>query len=106
MGFMNYGGSQEYEFEDRTLAHLKIVITMKFQRQESFLISWVNPPERGSGRVSVWLSPSIPLSFRFSGSRAPQLSKEWLDVLIDSSHSPRGLLVISEQDAEKARSSR
>lgn len=101
MGFLIYSGAQEYEFEDRTLAHLKAAITFKLRHQESFLLSWVNPPERGSGRVSLWLAPSIPLAFRFSGSRAPSLNKNWLSVLNELSNTPRGLVVVSEEEAEK-----
>ncbi|MBO1902413.1 hypothetical protein J4H92_10685 [Leucobacter weissii] len=101
MGFLNYGGSQEYEFEDRTLAHLKIAITIKLRRQESFLMSWVNPAERGGGRVSIWLAPSIPLTFRFAGSRTPKLDKSWLAVLAELANTPRGLIVVSEQEAQK-----
>ncbi|WP_449278839.1 DUF7882 family protein [Leucobacter sp. GX24907] len=101
MGFLIYGGTQEYEFEDRTLAHLKAAITIKLRRQESFLMSWVNPPEKGAGRLSVWLTPNVPLIFRFSGSRSPQLSKVWLAVLNDLSNTPRGLVVISEDEAKK-----
>lgn len=101
MGFLTYGGTQEYEFDDRTLAHLKVAISMKLRRQESFLMSWVNPPEKGAGRVSIWLSPSIPLAFRFAGSRTPKLDKTWLTVLNDLSHTPRGLIVVSEDEARK-----
>lgn len=101
MGFLNYGSGQEFEFEDRTLAHLKVVMTSKLRRQESFLLSWVNPAERGGGRVSVWVTPSIPLTFRFAGSRSPQLNQTWLEVLHELSHTPRGLLVISEEQAVK-----
>lgn len=101
MGFLTYGGAQEYEFEDRTLAHLKVAITLKLRRQECFLMSWVNPPEKGGGRVSLWLTPNIPLAFRFAGSRAPRLSKAWLAVMNELSNTPRGLIVVSEQEAEK-----
>ena len=103
MGYLIYGGTQEYEFEDRTLAHLKVAMTMKLRRQESFLMSWVNPAEKGGGRLSVWLTPNIPLVFRFAGSRSPELNKHWLDVLNELSHTPRGLIVVSEQDAAKHR---
>lgn len=101
MGFLIYGGNQEYEFEDRTLAHLKIAITMKLRRQECFLMSWVNPAERGSGRISIWLTPNIPLVFRFSGSRAPQLNKQWLDALAEHAGTPRGLIVVPEESTQK-----
>lgn len=97
MGYLTYGGSQEYEFEDRTLAHLKVAITMKLRRQESFLFSWNNPADRGGGRTSIWLNPSIPLTFRFVGSRPPQLNKAWLAVLSDSANTAQGLTLIPEQ---------
>lgn len=101
MGYLTYAGSTEYEFEDRALAHLKVAVGMKLRRQESFFISWSNPVERGSGRVSIWVSPGIPLAFRFSGSRAPELNKVWLDVLNELSHTPRGLIMVSEKEAEE-----
>ncbi len=101
MGYLNYGGSLEYEFDDRVLAHLKVAITMKLRRQECFLMSWTNPAEKGGGRVSIWLTPNIPLAFRFAGSRAPKLNKSWLTVMHDLSNTPRGLIVVSEQEAQK-----
>lgn len=101
MGYLIYGNAQDYEFDDRTLAHLKVAITMKLRRQESFLMSWVNPPEKGGGRVSIWLTPNIPLTFRFAGSRTPTLNKEWLEVMNELSNTPRGLIVVSESDASK-----
>lgn len=101
MGFLIYGGTLEYEFEDRTLAHLKVALTRKLRKQECFLMSWTNPVERGGGRLSIWLAPNIPLGFRFAGSRSPQLNKAWLSVLNELSNSPRGLVVVSEHEAEK-----
>lgn len=101
MGFLSYGGTHEYEFEDRTLAHLKVAITTKLRRQECFLLSWNTPVEQGSGRVSLWLSPHIPLIFRFSGSRSPQMSQSWLNVLSELANTPRGLIVVSEEEAER-----
>ena len=62
-------------------------------------MSWTNPPERGSGRTSIWLAPNIPIVFRFAGSRTPQLNETWLTALHELSHTPRGLIVISEQEA-------
>lgn len=101
MGFLMYAGTQEYEFEDRTLAHLKTAIAIKLRRKESFLMSWTNPSDKGGGRVSIWLAPNIPISFRFNGSRPPSLNKTWLTVLNDLSNTPRGLLVVSEDEAER-----
>lgn len=101
MGFLVYGGTQEYEFDDRTLAHLKVVLTMKLRLQDSFLMSWINPAERGGGRVSMWIAPSIPLTFRFAGSRAPELNKDWIEALTETANSSRGLVVLSESEAQQ-----
>lgn len=73
---------------------------MKLRRQECFFLSWSNPAERGSGRVSLWMSPNIPIAIRFSGSKAPELNEVWLRVLNELSHTPRGLVVITEREAE------
>lgn len=101
MGHLAYAGIAEYEFDDRTLAHLKAAIGLKLRRQESFFISWSIPTDLGSGRNSLWVSPNIPLVFRFSGSRAPELNRVWLDVLNLLSHTPRGLVLVTEAEAEK-----
>ncbi|WP_142121904.1 hypothetical protein [Rarobacter faecitabidus] len=100
MGYFVYGMVAEYEFEDRMLAHLKVAIGLKLRHHESFFVSWSNPVEKGSGRISLWVSPSIPLIFRFAGSRPPEINATWVNVLRDLSQSSRGLVVISEQEAE------
>ena len=97
---MIYGHGAEYEIDDRLLAHLKIAILAKLRRQECFAINWVVSPDEGSGRVSLWLSPAIPLQFRFSGSRPPALNQNWLRALAQSSYGPRGMIVLSEDEAE------
>jgi len=100
MGYLIYGSGAEYEIDDRTLSHIKIAVVAKLRLQESFLINWVVPPEAGSGRVSIWLSPPIPLQFRFSGSKPPELNRTWLEALALSSHGARGMLVMPENEAE------
>lgn len=97
MGTLYYAGSP-YEIEDRLLAHLKIAITTKLRLGEGFLLSWPIPADRGSGRVSLWLSPAIPLDFVFRGSKPPALSREWLEALERSSHGIRGMIAIPEHE--------
>ncbi|MEV8338997.1 hypothetical protein [Leucobacter sp. NPDC077196] len=99
MGFLIHGGN-DYEFEDRLLTHLKTVIGQKLIKQESFFLSWTRTPEQGSGRMSVWLSPYVTVAFRFSGSKRPELNMVWLKALNSLSNTPRGLIVISEEEAE------
>lgn len=95
MGYLVHGG-KKHNFDDRALAHLKMVIGSKLRRQEGFYLSWDVDADGGSGRISLWVSSSTPLEFRFSGNRPPALNKKWLDVMAESSFGPRGLLFIDE----------
>lgn len=97
MGSLTYD-SMVFEFEDRVLAHLQIVIVNKLRKGEPFLMSWLLPAEAGSGRGSIWLEPSIPLYFQFEGSRAPAIDRAWLGRLIESADSSQGLIVMGEDD--------
>ena len=100
MGFLLYGSCSRYRFDDRTLSHLKIAITAKLRLQECFLLSWRVPPKEGSGRVSIWLDPGIPLEFVFNDTTPVQLNRLWLEALARSSHGLRGMIVLDEADAE------
>jgi len=97
MGTLLYGSpGVEVTFDDRALTHLQIVITAKLRRGESFMFSWNDSPEAGSGRSSVWLEPSIPLYFRFFGSRVPSINREWIEQLMMSANSGSGLFFTDE----------
>ena len=100
MAKLIYGASASYEFDERTLAHLKIAITAKLRVRESFLLNWTVPSERGSGRMSLWVSPDIPLTFVFGDPKPPQLNRLWLDALSRSAHGIRGMTVMLEDEAE------
>lgn len=98
MGTLTYAGA-EYTIDERVLAHLKIAITAKLRLGEGFLLSWQIPTAQGSGRVSLWISPQIPIIYRFSGSRVPELNKNWIDALTRSAHGIRGMVVMDEAQA-------
>ena len=100
MGLFVYANGNEFTIDDRVLAHLQIVTSTKLRRGESFMLNWHTDPEHGSGRVSLWVSPSTPLQFVFFGSRQPQLNRAWLDALSELSFTARGLILISESEAE------
>ncbi|MDN4613938.1 hypothetical protein P5G50_05670 [Leifsonia sp. F6_8S_P_1B] len=94
MGVLSYGGS-EYEFDDRVLSHLQVVITTKLRRRESFALTWV--PENGEyGRESIWVDNGFPIRFRFSQPGASPLNREWLEQLMDGTHRPAGLVLTAE----------
>lgn len=103
MGKFTYDTNIRVDFEDRALAHLQSVIAMKLRRNESFLFTWKEDVSTGSGRTSVWVHPGASLAFRFSGNRAPQLSRAWLHALAYTAASPRGLYLVPEPDETTAR---
>jgi hypothetical protein len=97
MGSLTYGNAGVVaEFDDRALTHLQIVITSKLRRRESFLFSWSDTVQQGSGRNSIWLDPTSVLYYRFAGGRPPRINRAWLDVLAASANSGSGLIYTAE----------
>lgn len=100
MGKFTYANGTRVEFEDRALAHLQVVIANKLRRGESFLFTWRDDASVGDGRSSVWVSPNLPLTFKFYGSRAPALNRSWVEALAHSANSMAGLHLVSEPPDE------
>jgi hypothetical protein len=96
MGALRYDLVSTVDFEDRALAHLEIVIASKFRRNESFNFSWVKDPDVGSGRVTIWMHPAIPLVYEYAGSRTPSVNKAWLEALMMTANSGGGLRLVPE----------
>lgn len=97
MGLLYYGDSHDpIDIEDRALAHLKVVITTKLRRNESFTLSWQHPSESPSGRSTIWLHPAIPLRFVFQESTRTELSAEWITALANSASSTGGIVLVPE----------
>lgn len=100
MGKLIYGsGHCEIECDDRTLAHLKVVMITKLRRGESFTFNWHHGAEHGSGRSTIWVHPAIALEFSFFGNRAASLNRDWIEALLHSANSADGLRVIPEPDS-------
>lgn len=95
MGTLVYDGTA-IAFDDRLLAHLQIVIVQKLSRGETFLMSWKDSPSVGDGRSAIWLTPTIPLQFKFLGGKVPTIDRDWLQLLGKSAESSTGLLVTDE----------
>jgi len=97
MGLIFYGNSPDpIEVDDRTLAHLKVVIATKLRRNESFTLSWRHPEGDAPGRSTLWLHPSIPLRFVFDEAETPELSRRWIEELAHSANSSGGILLTAE----------
>ncbi len=84
-------GTDDFTLDDRLLEHVKFIVTQKLRRSESFLLTWSYPADQGSGRRSVWIHEGSTLHFRFSRQKAVSLNGEWLKLLLEASHSVRGL---------------
>lgn len=98
MGLLYYDGeTRPIRIEDRTLAHLKVVIATKFRRQESFTLSWRHAETEPPGRTTIWLHPSIEMRFVFDAFEPPMLNQRWIDDLMHSANSSGGLMVVDEQ---------
>ena len=98
VGTLYYGDSgTPIGIEDRALAHLKVAITTKLRRGESFTLSWKHPDEQPRGRSTLWLHPSIPLRFVFDEPEAPELSRSWIEDLMRSANSTGGIQLVPEQ---------
>jgi len=101
MGKILYGDSGiEVVFDDRAMAHLQLVIGAKLRRGESFFFSWKDDASVGDGRSSIWVSSSIPLYFRYSGSKPVTINREWLEILTLSANSTVGLQFSGEPNGQ------
>ena len=82
------------EIDDRTLAHLRIVVMNKLRRGESFMFDVEAGP--GGDRRSFWMHPSVPLQFHFHGSRSPRINRAWIEGLMQNASGPNGLSITPE----------
>lgn len=97
MGKLTYGAAgASFDFDDRILAHFRIVIVTKLRRRESFTLTWDRSMDEGGGRISLWLDPAIPLQFRFDGSKEPTINRAWIEALVAVAASTTGLIPLPE----------
>ncbi len=96
MGTLTYDRISKVVFDDRVLVHLQMVIANKMRRGESFNFSWANPLKEGAPRVTVWMHPAIPLVYEFDSPEEQSINKLWLEDLMVSANSPKGLRITPE----------
>ena len=88
------------DIDDRTLAHLRIVMMNKLRRSEPFMFD-VEIGD-GSGRRSFWIHPAVPLQFHFFGSRQPRINRLWIEDLMLAASGPSGLSIVPEPTDDEA----
>jgi hypothetical protein len=47
----------------------------------------------------IWIHPTIPIAFKFFGSRPPAINREWVDEMMLSANTPAGLHIMPEPTA-------
>jgi hypothetical protein len=95
MGHFVYDRDATVEMDDRTLAHLQVVIINKLRRQESFALT-LRDDQR---TLSVWVCPQTAMQFVYSGNRRPALNREWIEELAVTANSMGGLRLLPEPHA-------
>jgi hypothetical protein len=96
VGTLTYDSKLVATFDDRVLAHLQVVMWAKLRRGEQFSFTWADAQRNGHGRTSIWVSPTISLSFDYYGSKVPSINPAWVEALSKSANSPSGLHVVPE----------
>jgi len=96
VGTLTYDSKLTATFDDRVLAHLQVVIWAKVRRGENFSFTWTDPGRNGYGRTSIWVSPSVSLSFQYFGSKLPMINPQWVQALTKSANSANGLQLVPE----------
>lgn len=95
MGSLHYGSPPAtFEFDDRTLAHVELVVLAKLRRDESFALTI---DDVKGGRSTVWINRSSTLRFEFA-SQGVEINRLWLEELIDSANTTTGMKVVPEPD--------
>lgn len=104
MGTLYYGASgRPIEMPDRILAHLKVLISTKLRRSESFPLSWDQIVDGAVERSSIWLHCSIPLEFRMDAEAASQLDRAYLQQLADAANTSAGVVIdLCDQVSERS----
>jgi hypothetical protein len=97
VGTLYYGDSgTPIGIDDRALAHIKVAITTKLRRGESFTLSWIHPEDQARGRSTIWVHPSISLRFVFDSPDPAELSRDWVEELMRSANSTGGITLVDE----------
>lgn len=86
MGILRYH-VEDFDFEDRLLAHVQVIISTKLRRGEKFFLTWSVSSCYGSGRHALWIDNGVPIHITYSGSRPPSLNRQWIESLLLSSAS-------------------
>jgi hypothetical protein len=96
VGTLRYDAAS-YDFDDRVLAHLQLLITAKLRRSEPFFLTWFLTSQQGSGRHTLWLDVGVPIHFHyFTPDMETDINRSWLAELETGSYTASGVRLTDE----------
>jgi hypothetical protein len=99
MGHLHYGSPPaSFEIDDRTLAHVELVMLAKLRRNESFALTIDGAK---GARQTIWVNSAAILRFEFD-SPTTEINREWLEELIDSANTTTGMKILPEPEKKAA----
>lgn len=105
MGYLYYGDdSYPIEIEERALAHLKVALLTLLRANKSVAFTFSRPVSEGSGRDTLWISPTTNIRFHFHGNRPPRINEAWVRAMIETANTPSGLRLLTEQEVAETAS--
>ena len=104
MGYLHYGADpQPLEIDDWTLAHLRVVVTTKLRRNESFTLTCTRDDDGAERRTSLWLQPAIPLRFEYALDETQTFDTDFLHELAEAANTNAGIIVEEAVDPVEQR---
>lgn len=89
---LRYGSPERRcEMDDRTLAHVAVVVFDELSRGEGFSFSLP-----GDGYNSLWVSRSVSLRFDFDDSARVSINRDWVAAMEHVVHSVHKLSLVDE----------
>ena len=99
MGHLYYGSnSYAVEIDDRPLAHLRVAILSTLRAGRCVAFDFERALELGSGRETLWISPSTEIRFLFESSRPLRINEQWVRSILATADLPTGLRLVSEPE--------
>lgn len=65
--------------------------------REGFFLSWSIKPKDGHGRNVVWIDNGVAIRIRYTGSKRPEINRDWAESLALAANTNNGLVVTEEK---------
>lgn len=93
MGMIYYDDQEPVVVDDELLEHLAAIITLRFRRNESVVLSWGGSGDARSQRSTFWLTPAVPSRFVFDSPSPVGLHRAVLNHLMSEAGSNAGIVL-------------